>query len=59
MTRIKLEEAAELLQIPAQAIRVQMQRKKLPIGFIYENKGRFTYVIYRERVEQFMKGETK
>lgn len=56
MTRIKLEEAAEILQMPAQAIRVQMQKKKLPIGFAYENKGRYTYVIYRERVEELMNG---
>lgn len=59
MTRIKIEEAAALLQIPAQAIRVQMRKKKLPIGFTYENKGRFTYVIYKERVEEFINGGQK
>ena len=59
MNRISVNEAAELLQIPAQAVRVLMQKGELPIGFLYGDGQKSVYVIYRERVEDFMKGASK
>lgn len=59
MNRITVNEAAALLQIPAQAVRVLMQKGELPIGFLYGDGKKFVYVIYRERVEDFMKGAIK
>lgn len=59
MNRISVNEAAALLQIPAQAVRVLMQKGELPIGFLYGDGKKAVYVIYRERVEDFMKGAIK
>lgn len=59
MERINIKEAAELLRIPAQAVRVLMKKGDLPIGFTYGDGKKAVYVVYRERVEEFMKGASK
>ena len=54
--RLSVAEASRRLGIPAQAVRVLMQRGKLPIGEVAENEGRCTYYIISERLERYMKG---
>lgn len=61
MERITVTEAARMLGISPQAVRVQMQRGILPIGKVFEGitGEKSMYLIYRERVERFMNGEEK
>ena len=56
MKRITVSDAANQLGISPQAVRTQIERKKLPIGFVMESKKKNTYVIYQEWLDK-MKGE--
>ena len=52
MERITVKEAAQMMGISKQAVRVLMQRKAINIGFIVQGKDKKRYLIYRERVEK-------
>ena len=52
MERISVGEAAEMMGISKQAVRVLMQKKAINIGFIVQGKDKKRYLIYRERVEK-------
>ena len=53
--RITVKEAAQMMGISCQAVRILMQRKEVNIGFVV-GKGKKRYLIYRERVEESVKG---
>ena len=52
--RISIKEASEMLGIPAQAVRVLMEKGKLPIGEVMEGRKRKTYYIFKERTEAYL-----
>ena len=52
MERIKPSDAATLLGVPAQAVRVGLQRNQLPFGTAIKGAGRFVYVIYPEKLRE-------
>ena len=56
--RISVSEAAEILSMNEQKVRVLMQRGKLPIGIAdrSEEDKSYTYYIYRGRVTAFLNG---
>lgn len=58
--RISVDEAAEILNMNKQKLRILMQKGKLPIGVAYksEQKGgdSYSYYIYKWRVMAYMKG---
>ena len=56
--RITVGEAAEMLSMNPQRVRVLMQRGKLPIGIADRTEGdkSYTYYIYRGRVTAFLNG---
>lgn len=57
--RISVSEAAEMLSMNEQVVRVLMQKNKLPIGIAEKSEKaerNFTYYIYRGRVESYLKG---
>lgn len=55
--RISVTEAAQMLSMTPQLLRLSMQRGQLPIGMVLGEGKRLTYVIYREKVEKFIEGE--
>lgn len=56
MERITVKEAAEMLGVSEQAVRIMMQKKMVNIGFVVQAKDKKRYLIYRERVEKEIKG---
>lgn len=58
MERIKVKEAASLLGVSEQYIRVGMQRGWLPIGSAVKlpNSTKWTYHIPKERLETYLSG---
>lgn len=57
MNRIKVSEAAAILGVSSQAIRIGIQTGTLPIGTAIKVKQRWNYVIPRERFEAFVTGK--
>lgn len=57
MNRMKVSEAAAILGVSSQAIRVGIQTGTLPIGTAIKVKQRWNYVIPRERFESFVTGK--
>ena len=55
--RVKIREAAELLGVSQQFIRIGMQRNQLPIGTAVKLSSRWTYYIPRERLNAYLKGQ--
>ena len=55
---MKVSEAAQLLNKSEQFVRVMIQRGKMPFadGTQLRNGGRWNYIIYKERFEQYLKG---
>lgn len=54
--RITVEQAAAMLGISPQGVRIQMQRHQIDIGYIAGTKEKRTYIIFEEKVKQ-LKGE--
>lgn len=55
-----VEEAAKLLNMGPQAVRVRMARGLLPIGIVIRNDGdqrKWTYHIYRAWLQRFLEGD--
>ena len=52
--RITVREAAERLQMREQAVRVLMQREKLPIGTAEKFKNRWCYYIWESKLNKFL-----
>lgn len=58
MERISIEEAAKMLGMSKQAVRILMNKNQVDIGFV-TGDGRKTYVIFREKVNKLIGKETK
>lgn len=56
MKRITIKEAARMMNVGEQQIRIMVQLKKIPGAFCYGPKGRRTYIITDEQVTNLMKG---
>lgn len=58
MKKFKVEEAAAMMGISAQTLRIGLQRNLFPFGRAIETKpGRYTYWVSKERLEKYIKGE--
>lgn len=57
MERMTTAEAAAKLNINVVGLQTLMQQGKLPIGYAFKkpDSGRFTYVIYKELLEGFIR----
>lgn len=55
--RVKIKEAAKLLDIPEQTLRVGLQRGLFPFGEAVKQSERYTYYINRKRLERWIGGE--
>lgn len=56
MERVSIKEAASILGVSEQFIRVGMQRDRLPIGTAVKLSSKWTYYIPRERLMAYMEG---
>jgi len=56
MKKISIKEAAQLLGVCEQQVRVMVQRNKIPGATCHGPKCRKTYYITDEQVTRFMKG---
>ena len=59
MKRIKVKEAAELLGVSEQYIRLGMQRGQLPIGSCVKMSSRWTYHIAAGQLENYLMANKK
>lgn len=57
--RITVAEAAKVLDMCPDSVRYMVKKGTLPIGKAMEGRGRTTYYIYREFLEDYMEGKTK
>ena len=56
MERVKIKEAAELLNCSEQFVRIGIQRGWLPIGTAVKLSSKWTYHIPRERLNAYLEG---
>lgn len=56
MKRISIREAARMMQISEQAVRMLCQLGKIPGAICYGPKHRRTYIITDEQIKKIMKG---
>lgn len=56
--RVTIQEAAKLLAIPEQTLRVGLQLGRFPFGEAIKQSDRFTYYINRGRLEKYLRGGT-
>lgn len=54
MERITIEEAANLLGVSKQAVRIMMQKKAVDIGIVVKSGNRKTYLIFREKLNKLV-----
>lgn len=54
MERITIEEAATMLGISKQALRLMMQKKAVDIGLVVNSGSRKTYIIFREKLNRLV-----
>ena len=54
MERISIEEAATMLGVSKQAVRLMMQRKAVDIGLVVNSGSRKTYIIFREKLNRLV-----
>lgn len=57
MERVKVKEAAEILGVSEQYIRIGIQRGWLPIGSCVRTSSKWTYHIPRERLNTYLNGQ--
>ena len=57
MERVKVNEAAEILGVSQQYVRIGMQRGWLPIGSCVKLSSKWTYHISRDRLNAYLAGK--
>ena len=59
MKRITTKEAARMMDVGEQAIRMMIQLGKIPGAICYGPKCRRTYILTDEQIKNLMKGEAR
>lgn len=57
--RVSLKEAAELMGVSPQSLRMMMQKKAVNIGIVVDHESYKSYIIFRERLNRVLGKETK
>ena len=57
MNRVTVSEAAKILGVSAQFIRIGLQRGRLPIGSAVRMSSKWTYHISPERLRKYIEGD--
>ena len=56
MRKITIQQAAQMMEVSEQAVRMMVQLEKIPGAVCYGPKHRRTYYITDEHIKNFMKG---
>ena len=56
MKKITTKEAARMMDVGEQAIRMMIQLGKIPGAICYGSKNHRTYILYDEQIKNLMKG---
>lgn len=59
MKRISIREAARMLNVGEQAVRMMVQLDKIPGAICYGSKNHRTYILTDEQIKNLMKGESR
>lgn len=59
MRRITTKEAAQMLNVGEQAIRMMIQLNKIPGAICYGPKTHRTYILTDEQIKNLMKGDSR
>ena len=59
MERVSIEEAAKMLGVSKQSVRLLMQRKKVDIGLVVDSGAKKIYIIFREKLMRLIGKEQK
>lgn len=54
--RLSVKQAAEVLDLNPETLRMAMREGVLPIGSVVKNKKEYSYLIYQEKIEQYLHG---
>ena len=54
MERVSIDEAAKVLGISKQALRIMMNKKAIDIGLVSGEGQRKTYIIFREKLNRLV-----
>lgn len=57
--RVSLKDAAAMMGVSPQCLRMMMQKKAVNIGFVVENNTNKSYIIFRDRLNRVLGKETK
>lgn len=53
--RISVEDAAKLLEVPTQFLRIALQQGKFPFGFAIKTSSHYTYYINAPQLEEYLR----
>ncbi len=56
--RLSTAEAAEILGVPEQFLRIALQQGKYPFGFVVKTSNRYTYYINGPQLEEYMRSKS-
>ena len=54
MSKIRITDVADLLGISPQSVRLGLQRGQLPFGSAIKTSSRYTYVIYKKKLDEYL-----
>lgn len=54
MSKITVNEVADMLGCSSQSIRIGLQRGELPFGSAIKTSSKYTYVIYEKKLKEFI-----
>lgn len=54
--RLTVKQASEILDINQEALRTAMKEGVLPIGSVVKNKKEYSFLIYEEKIHQYLYG---
>lgn len=57
MNTLTIKEASELIGIPQQKLRILIQQGKTPFAECFKNRTVYCYVVYKDRLIKYLKGE--
>ena len=52
MLKLTVQQAADLLGIDVQSLRIGLQQNKIPFGTAWKNGDRYRYIIYPKKFEE-------
>ena len=54
MSKLKVNDVAQMLGISPQSLRLGLQRDQFPFGVAIKTSNRYTYVIYEKKLKEYI-----